>query len=96
MELSEIVDRIEEFERKKQEINDEVKFIYQEAKLSGYNTQALKKLIRSRKKNKEELEEEEKYYQQYKKELDSQLSLFDQPQAIANEENQLVDLQKAG
>lgn len=48
--LRSIVDRIERLEDEKQQIADDIKEIYAEAKSNGFNVKALRKVIRDRRK----------------------------------------------
>lgn len=69
MELREIVKEIERLEDKKAEIGKDIKFIYKEAEVEGFNKKAIKKLIQAKKKNPEEVKEEDNAYLQYKEEV---------------------------
>jgi len=70
MKLEEIVEQIEDEERKKAEIAEEIKFIYQQAKKEGFNDKAIKRIIQNRKKPEAQVEAEEEDYWKYKKELE--------------------------
>lgn len=56
-ELKSLIERIETLEISKQEYVDDIKDVYQEAKSSGYDTKALRKVIAIRKIEKAEREE---------------------------------------
>jgi len=57
--LCQIVARIEREEEEKAKIADGIKAIYAEAKAHGFDTKAIRRQIRRRKKSKEQVEEEE-------------------------------------
>lgn len=71
--LKQIVDNIKYLENQKQEIADQIKFTYDEAKSNGFNTKIIKKLIsiKDTDKYKQELAEMKVYCEAV------QLNLFD-------------------
>lgn len=65
--LKSLLERIEHMEEEKKSIQDDIKDIYAEAKGAGFDTKALKQLVKMRKKSKAERDEEELIYQTYAK-----------------------------
>jgi uncharacterized protein (UPF0335 family) len=63
--LKAIVERIEHLEEEKKAIADDIKDVYAEAKGNGYDTKALRKIIRLRKQDKNERAEEEAILETY-------------------------------
>jgi len=57
--LRALIERIERLEEEKQTIADDIKDVFAEAKGTGFDTKALRTIIRLRKKDKAEREEEE-------------------------------------
>ena len=57
--LRQTVARIERLEAEKQEVADQIKDVYAEAKAMGYDTKALRECVRKRKQDKSEREEQE-------------------------------------
>ncbi len=57
--LKSIVERIERLEEEKKTISDDIKEVYAEAKGTGYDVGALKKVIALRKRDLDERKEEE-------------------------------------
>ncbi len=57
--LRDLVNRIENLEKTKNDINEDLKQIYLEAKNNGYDIKILKKVISLRKKGNEAFQEEE-------------------------------------
>lgn len=57
--LKSIVERIERLEEEKQGIADDIKEVYAEAKGNGYDTKALREIIRLRKQDKDKRAEHE-------------------------------------
>ncbi len=57
--LRAIIERIERLEEDKQAIADDIKDVYAEAKGTGFDTKAIKTIVRLRKKDQAEREEEE-------------------------------------
>lgn len=57
--LRAFIERIENMEEEKQTAMDDIKEIYAEAKGTGFDTKAMKQIVRLRKKDKAEREEEE-------------------------------------
>lgn len=53
------VARIERLEEEKKEVADQIKEVYGEAKALGYDTKALREVIRKRKQDRREREEQE-------------------------------------
>ena len=66
-ELSEIVDRIERINQEIDERGEDRRDIYTEAKSRGFDTKALKQLIRLRQKDQNEVEEQEAILSVYKR-----------------------------
>lgn len=64
--LKSIIERIERLEEEKQAIADDIKEIYAEAKGNGFDTKAIRTIIRLRKKDQAEREEEETILDLYK------------------------------
>ena len=67
--LLSIVERIERLEQEKKEIAEQQKEVYSEAKMTGYDTKILRKIVALRKKDPEELSEEEMLLETYKSAL---------------------------
>jgi uncharacterized protein (UPF0335 family) len=63
--LKAIVERIEHLEEDKKAIADDIKDVYAEAKGNGYDTKALRKIIRLRKQDKNQRAEEEAILETY-------------------------------
>ncbi|PCJ96703.1 MAG: DUF2312 domain-containing protein [Hyphomicrobiales bacterium] len=57
--LTAFVERIERLEEDKKTIQDDVKEVYSEAKGTGFDTKALRQVVRLRKQDREEREEQE-------------------------------------
>ncbi|MBS3649995.1 DUF2312 domain-containing protein [Pseudaminobacter sp. 19-2017] len=57
--LRALIERIERLEEEKQTISDDIKDVYAEAKGTGFDTKALRTIIRMRKKDAAERQEEE-------------------------------------
>ena len=68
--LKSLVERIEHLEEEKRVIQDDIKDIYAEAKSAGFDTKALKHVIKLRKKSKAERDEEDLIFTTYEKALD--------------------------
>lgn len=64
-ELRQFIERIERLEEEKQTIADDIKDVYGEAKGRGYDTKAMKTIVRLRKKDANERIEEETILQTY-------------------------------
>ena len=64
-ELRQFIERIERLEEEKASISDDIKDVYGEAKGRGYDTKAMKTIIRLRKKDANERLEEESILQTY-------------------------------
>lgn len=64
--LRAFIERIERLEEEKKTIADDVKDVYAEAKGTGFDTKAIRTLIRLRKKDQAEREEEESILDLYK------------------------------
>lgn len=65
--LETIVERIEKLEEEKSSIASDIKDVYAEAKGNGFDTKAIKVIVKLRKKSKEELQEEESILDTYRK-----------------------------
>jgi uncharacterized protein (UPF0335 family) len=64
--LRAFIERIERLEEEKKTIADDIKEVYAEAKGTGFDTKAIRSLIRLRKKDQAEREEEESILDLYK------------------------------
>jgi uncharacterized protein (UPF0335 family) len=64
--LRAFIERIERLEEEKKTIADDIKEVYAEAKGTGFDTKAIRTLIRLRKKDQAEREEEESILDLYK------------------------------
>jgi uncharacterized protein (UPF0335 family) len=64
--LRAFIERIERLEEEKKTIGDDIKEVYAEAKGTGFDTKAIRTLIRLRKKDQAEREEEESILDLYK------------------------------
>lgn len=64
--LRAFIERIERLEEEKKTISDDIKEIYSEAKNSGFDTKAIRTIIRLRKKEDRERQEEEAMIDLYK------------------------------
>ena len=57
--LKQVVSKIERLEEEKKEVGGQIKDVYSEAKSMGYDTKALRQVIRFRKTDRQEREEQE-------------------------------------
>jgi uncharacterized protein (UPF0335 family) len=64
--LRAFIERIERLEEEKKTISDDIKEVYAEAKGTGFDTKAVRAIIRLRKKDQAELQEEEAIIDLYK------------------------------
>jgi len=64
--LQKYIDRLEAHIEEKKEIQEEISEIYKEMKSNGYNTKAVKSVIRLRALSSQERQEEESIFQLYK------------------------------
>ncbi|WP_109613628.1 GapR family DNA-binding domain-containing protein [Pseudaminobacter salicylatoxidans] len=64
--LRAFIERIERLEEEKQTVADDIKDVYAEAKGTGFDTKALRAIIRLRKKDQAERQEEEAILDLYK------------------------------
>jgi uncharacterized protein (UPF0335 family) len=64
-ELRQFIERVERLEEERQSIMDDIKDVFGEAKGRGYDTKAMKTIIRLRKKDANERMEEESILQTY-------------------------------
>lgn len=64
--LRAFIERIERLEEEKKTISDDIKEVYSEAKNSGFDTKAIRAIIRLRKKKDGERQEEEAMIDLYK------------------------------
>jgi len=64
-ELRLLIERAERLEEEKKAIADDIKDVMGEAKARGYDTKAIKQIMRIRKKKKEEFQEEEAILETY-------------------------------
>lgn len=77
--LRTIIERIERLEEEKKTIADEIKDVFSEAKANGFDTKAIKSIIKIRKKDEAERTEEEIILDTYMKALGMrQPDLFDE------------------
>lgn len=65
-ELRSFIERIERLQEEKQAIADDIKDVFADAKGTGFDTKAMRSLIRLRKKDQAEREEEESILDLYK------------------------------
>lgn len=61
-----LIERIERLAEERQNLSDDIKDVYIEAKSAGFDTKAMKQIIRLRKKEKAEREAEEAMVELYK------------------------------
>lgn len=64
--LRALIERVERLEEEKKTIADDIKDVYAEAKGSGFDTKAIRTIVRLRKKDQAEREEEESILDLYK------------------------------
>jgi uncharacterized protein (UPF0335 family) len=64
--LRALIERIERLEEDKKSIADDIKDVYAEAKATGFDTKAIRQIVRLRKKDQAEREEEETILDLYK------------------------------
>lgn len=64
-----LVERIERLEEEKKGISDDIKDVYGEAKAVGYDTKAIRQIVRIRKKNRDDRMQEEAILETYKAHL---------------------------
>ncbi|MBL8581846.1 MAG: DUF2312 domain-containing protein [Rhizobiaceae bacterium] len=64
--LRSLIERIERLEEEKKTLADDIKDVYAEAKGTGFDTKAIRTIVRLRKKDKAEREEEESILDLYK------------------------------
>ncbi len=69
--IKQVVSKIEILEERKNEISNQMKEVYDEAKFHGLDVTILKQLIRLRKKKKEDVEEAEELLKIYSMALES-------------------------
>ncbi len=69
-EVKSIIERIERLESEKQNIADDIKEVFVEAKSRGYDTKALKEVIKQRKIDPSDLSEFEMLVETYKKQME--------------------------
>lgn len=67
--LRNFVDRIEKLEEEKSAISEQIAYVYKEAKTTGINPKAMRRLIRERKRNADEVAEEESDLETYRSAL---------------------------
>lgn len=63
--LKSIIERVERLEEDKKAISDDIKDIYQEAKGNGYDTKALRAIVRYRKEDAQDRAEREAIFETY-------------------------------
>lgn len=77
--LRKIIERIERLEEEKKTIADDIKDVFSEAKANGFDTKAIKAILKIRKKDEAERTEEEMILDTYMKALGMrQPDLFDE------------------
>ncbi|KJS40392.1 MAG: hypothetical protein VR70_05955 [Rhodospirillaceae bacterium BRH_c57] len=64
--LRSMIERVERLESEKGDISEDIKGVFQEAKSEGFDTKAMKAIIRLRKKEAHEREEEEQLLELYR------------------------------
>ena len=57
--LKQVVSKIERLEEEKKEVGSQIKDVYSEAKAMGYDTKALRQVVRIRKTDRQEREEQQ-------------------------------------
>jgi uncharacterized protein (UPF0335 family) len=70
--LRSLIERIERLEEEKKTISDDIKDVYAEAKGTGFDTKAVRTIVRMRKKDQAERQEEEAILDLYKAALGMQ------------------------
>lgn len=60
-----LVERVENLEEEKKGVADDIKDVYAEAKAVGYDIKVLRRIVRDRKKNRDDRMEEEAVYETY-------------------------------
>lgn len=65
-ELRSFIERLERLNSDKQDIAEDIKEVYAEAKGQGYDVKVMRKLIAERKRNKDEVSEEEAVLEMYR------------------------------
>ena len=68
-ELKQLIERIERLEEEKNALSEDIKEVYAEAKGRGFDTNAMRTLIRLRAKEPQDLQEEEAILELYKQAL---------------------------
>jgi uncharacterized protein (UPF0335 family) len=63
--LKSVVERIERLEEEKKALSDDIRDVYAEAKGNGFDTKALRAVVRLRKQDKQEREEQDAILQVY-------------------------------
>lgn len=76
-ELRSFVERVEKLESDKQSITDDIKDVYGEAKGRGYDTKAIRTIVKLRKKDTNERLEEDSVLETYMDALGMPTSLYD-------------------
>lgn len=76
-ELRSFVERVEKLESNKQAITDDIKDVYGEAKGRGYDTKAIRTIVKLRKKDTNERLEEDSVLETYMGALGMPTSLYD-------------------
>ncbi|TCT34685.1 uncharacterized protein (UPF0335 family) [Martelella mediterranea] len=74
--LRAFIERVERLEEEKSTIADDIKSVYSEAKASGFDTKAMRKIVRLRGQDEQKLAEEEAILDSYKAAL-GMLPLFE-------------------
>lgn len=68
-ELRQFIERIERLEDEKKDIADQVREVYSESKARGYDTKAIREIIRIRKQPKDQVSEHEAVVEMYRQAL---------------------------
>lgn len=64
-----LIERIERLAEEKKGISDDIKDVYSEAKATGYDTKAMKEVVKLRKKSRDDRMQEEAILETYKSAL---------------------------
>jgi len=67
--LRSLIERIERLEQEKAELAEQIKAVFSEAKGTGYDTKAMRKLIALRKRDRDDIAEEEAVLEMYREAL---------------------------
>ena len=67
--LRSFVERIERLESEKQQLSEDIKEVYSEAKGSGFDTKIMRQIVKERRMDKDDLDEQETLLHLYRKAL---------------------------